>query len=75
MCVIVVGLARRSTDLWKQEINPKGTIFIVEIFLQVGNGFSQKFGGVANATNDTQTTRIGDGGREFWTSNTVHTCE
>lgn len=68
----ILGLASTATDLRKQEIDTEWCILVLEVSLELGNLLPKHVGRVANSSNDTDTSGIGDGGGELRTSSDVH---
>lgn len=56
----------------EQEINTEGGVFIIEVRLELGDLFAEHVRSVANTSNDTQSTGVGDSGSELWAGSYVH---
>lgn len=70
-----LGLASTAAYLGEQQIDAEGGVLIVEVALELRDLIAEHLRGVANATDDTETTGIGDGGSELGTSGDVHAGE
>jgi len=68
----VLGLAGIATDLREKEIDTEGGVLVVEVLLELGNLLAKHVGGVADTTDDTETSGVGDGGGETGTGSDVH---
>lgn len=64
-----------TANLWNQEIYTKRSVLVLQEALELGNLFSKHVWSVANASNDTQTAGICDGGSKLGSCGHVHTCE
>ena len=68
----LLGLTRTTTNLRKQKINTEGRVLVLQVTLELGDLFSQHVRCVANTTNDTETTSVGNGSSELGSSSHVH---
>lgn len=68
----VLGLARATTNLGEQQIDTERRILVGEVALELGNLLSQHVRCIANTTDDTETTSVGDSSRQLGTSSHVH---
>lgn len=71
----ILGLASASANLGQEKIDTKGSVLIGEEALELVDLLLEHLWGVSNATNDTETTGIGDGGGKAGTRGDVHACE
>jgi len=73
--VIVVGLAGVTANLWEKEIDTEWSVLIVQVRLELSNLLAEHVWGVADTTDNTETTGIGDCGSELWASGNVHSSQ
>jgi len=70
--VVVVGLARISTDLRKQKINTERSVLVLQEALELSNLLLEHVWRVADTSNDTETSGICDSSGELRASGNVH---
>lgn len=68
----LLGLAGVTADLRQQKIDTERGVLVLKEALELGDLFPEHVRGVADTTNDTDTTGVGDGGGELGTSRDVH---
>lgn len=68
----VLGLARTSANLGKQQINTERSVLVVEVALELGNLLLEHVGGVTDTANDAETASVGDGGGQLGAGGNVH---
>lgn len=71
----VLGLSRAATDLGEEQIDTEGRTLVVKEALQLGDLLAEHVWGVANATEHTKTSGVGDSGSELRACCYVHTGE
>lgn len=71
----LLGLTGTATDLGQQQVNTEWCVLVVEEALQLGDLLLQHFWSIADTTDDTQTTGVGDRGRQLRASGHVHTSQ
>lgn len=71
----LLGLAGTATNLREKKVDTEGSVLVVQVALEFGNLFAEHLGGIANATDHTQTTGVGDSGSELGTRSHVHACQ
>lgn len=70
--VIVVGLASATANLGKKQVDTEGSVLVVKEALELGDLLAQHVRGIADTTNNTKTTSVGDSGGKLGTSGNVH---
>jgi len=70
--VVVVGLAGIAANLGKEEIDTEGSVLVDKMRLELLNLLAEHVGGVADTTEDTETTGVGDSGSKVGTGSHVH---
>lgn len=73
--VCLLGLTSATTDLRQQEVNTERSLLVSKEALQLGDLLPEHVRCVANTTDDTQTTGVGDCGRQLRASGHVHTSQ
>lgn len=68
----LLGLAGAATDLGEEQVDTERSVLIVEVALELVNLIAKHLGGVADTTDDTETTGVGDGGSQLGSSGDVH---
>ena len=71
----ILGLAGASADLRKEEIDTEWGVLVVQVLLQLVDLLPQHLGGVANTSNNTQSTSVGNSGSQLGASSHVHTSQ
>lgn len=71
----LLGLAGRATNLGKQQVDTEGSVLVGQVALELGDLLLEHIGGVANTTDDTQTTGVGDSSRQLGAGGHVHTSQ
>lgn len=73
--ICLLGLAGTATDLGEEQVDTEGSVLIVQVALQLGDLLAEHVRSVANTTDNTQTTGVGDGSRQLGASGHVHTSQ
>jgi len=68
----LLGLTGTSSDLWEQEINTEWCVLVVQKRLQLGDLLAEHVWGVANSSDNTETTSVGDSSSELWAGSNIH---
>lgn len=71
----LLGLAGTAANLGKEKVDTEGSVLVVQVALEFGDLLAEHFGGIANATDDTQTTSISDSGGQLGSGSHVHACQ
>lgn len=71
----VLRLSCATADLREEKVDAERRLVVLEETLQLCDLLSEHVWGVADTTNDTNTTGVGDGSGELWASGDVHTGE
>lgn len=71
----LLGLTGIATNLGQQQVNTERGVLVIEEALQLGDLFLEHVRSVADTTDDTQTTGVGDRGRQLRAGGHVHTCQ
>jgi hypothetical protein len=73
--IFLLGLAGTAADLGKEEVDTEGGVLVGQIALELGDLFAKHVRGVANATDHTETTGVGDSGRQLGARCHVHASQ
>ncbi|KAI3485919.1 hypothetical protein L1887_50573 [Cichorium endivia] len=65
VCVVGVGLSCATADLGQEKIDAEGSVLVGQVALELVHLLAEEFGGIADSSDDTDTTRIADGGSEL----------
>lgn len=68
----LLGLASTATNLGKEQINTEWCVLVLEERLQLGDLLAEHVWGVANSSDNTEATGIGNSGSELRASRNVH---
>lgn len=68
----LLGLAGTAANLGKEKVDTEGSVLVVQVALEFGDLLAEHLGGIANATDDTQTTGVGDSGGQLGPRSHVH---
>jgi hypothetical protein len=71
--VYILCLSSVTANLWKQEINTEWSVLVDQKALELVDLLTEHLWGVSDTTNNTETTGIGNGSCELWTSSNIHT--
>jgi hypothetical protein len=71
----VLSLASATANLGKKQVDTEGSVLVVEVALELGDLFAQHVRSIADTTNDTESTSVGDSGGKLGTSSDVHARE
>lgn len=71
----LLGLASATANLGQQEVNTERSVLVVKEALQLGDLLLEHVRSVADTTDDTQTTGVGDSGGQLGASGHVHTSQ
>lgn len=72
---VLLGLAGTAANLGKEKVDTEGSVLVGQVALEFGDLFAQHLGGIADATDDTQTTGVGDSSGQLGTRSHVHACQ
>jgi len=70
-----LGLPSTAANLGKQKVNTKRCVLVMQEALKFVNLLAEHLGGVANTTNDTETTGVSDCCGQLGPSSHVHACQ
>lgn len=70
--VCLLGLTGATTDLREKQVDTERSVLVVEVLLELGDLLLEHLGGVADTTDDTHATGVGDGGSQLGTGSDVH---
>lgn len=71
----LLGLTGTAANLGQQQVNTERSVLVGEEALQLGDLLLEHVRSVADTTDDTQTTGVGDRGRQLRAGGHVHTCQ
>lgn len=71
----LLGLASAATNLGEKQVNAKGGVLVVEVLLELSNLLLEHVGGVADTTDDTHASGVGDGSSQLGAGGDVHTSQ
>lgn len=68
----LLGLTGAATDLGDKQVDTERSVLVGEVLLELSNLLLEHVGGVADTTDDTHTTGVGDGGGQLGAGGDVH---
>lgn len=71
----LLGLASAATNLGEEQVNTEWGVLVLEERLQLGDLLAEHVWGVANSSDNTEASGIGNCGSELWAGRNVHTSK